>query len=605
MPVPIEPLIEDGQFDDAPEDLPIEQAPDPRTGFNHIDEPEAVLDWSDELSEEDEDDLEEDDADFDRAEDEDWEITERDFTKQYNRLKQHLAVHSGNAQGVASAIKSTTAVAALPAVNRPRTVAPTAAQKGQAMDQLAALAKYSSRLAKIDMPYQMGVGVNRKGPSSYANMKDKSDRATNEQVLDPRTRIILFKMIGRGLVQEVNGCVSTGKEANVYHASTPEAKHLALKIYKTSILVFKDRDRYVTGEFRFRRGYSRRNPRKMVRLWAEKEMRNLKRLVTAGIPCPEPIEVRENVLVMTFLGDQEGWASPRLKDADIDKSVYPSLYEELILNVRKLFHQCKLVHADLSEYNILYHNGHLYIIDVSQSVEQDHPSAFDFLRSDLKNVEDFFSKMGVQCLGLRRCFEFVTREKLGAAASEEGDEAALQRWLQEAPVEEPPTVDDGTADADPRSAAETSAAHEDEVFRKSYIPRTLNELYNPERDVDAVLRGEGNKLIYADTIGLVRPSSPDDPQSVKTVHFDDTPEAGEPSDSDEHDEGDDVDENDDEEESAADGEFVDRPSRGHRHEDREAKKERKKAVKVEQREKRKTKMPKAEKKKKLKATSRG
>jgi RIO kinase 1 len=45
----------------------------------------------------------------------------------------------------------------------------------------------------------------------------------------------------------------------------------------------------------------------MVRLWAEKEMRNLKRLVAAGIPCPEPIEVRENVLVMRFLGDQDGW----------------------------------------------------------------------------------------------------------------------------------------------------------------------------------------------------------------------------------------------------------------------------------------------------------
>ena len=58
----------------------------------------------------------------------------------------------------------------------------------------------------------MGVGVNRKGPSSYANAKDKSDRATSEQVLDPRTRVILFKMIGRGLIQEVNGCISTGKE---------------------------------------------------------------------------------------------------------------------------------------------------------------------------------------------------------------------------------------------------------------------------------------------------------------------------------------------------------------------------------------------------------
>ncbi len=54
--------------------------------------------------------------------------------------------------------------------------------------------------------------MNRKGPSSYANMKDKSDRATNEQVLDPRTRIILYKMIGRELLYEINGCVSTGKE---------------------------------------------------------------------------------------------------------------------------------------------------------------------------------------------------------------------------------------------------------------------------------------------------------------------------------------------------------------------------------------------------------
>ena len=80
----------------------------------------------------------------------------------------------------------------------------------------------------------------------------------------------------------------------------------ALKIYKTPILMFKDRDCYVTGEHRFRRGYSK-NPRKMVKLWAEKEMRNLRRLNTAGIHSPEPIEVRENVLVMSFIGNSEGW----------------------------------------------------------------------------------------------------------------------------------------------------------------------------------------------------------------------------------------------------------------------------------------------------------
>jgi len=139
--------------------------------------------------------------------------------------------------------------------------------------------------------------------------------------------MILVKMLNTGVVGEVHGCVSTGKEANVYFAttstavkpstatgsaaavlgagSTPVSSHpvdgaappssttaapapagaadasssaaglnsvtvnnapsdavpsdsttapststgVAIKIYKTSILVFKDRDRYVSGMF--------------------------------------------------------------------------------------------------------------------------------------------------------------------------------------------------------------------------------------------------------------------------------------------------------------------------------------------------------------------
>jgi RIO1 family len=76
-----------------------------------------------------------------------------------------------------------------------------------------------------------------------ADTRDKSDRATVEQALDPRTRMVLFKMLNSGLFQEINGCISTGKEANVYHAATSEGRDLAIKVYKTSILVFKDRDR--------------------------------------------------------------------------------------------------------------------------------------------------------------------------------------------------------------------------------------------------------------------------------------------------------------------------------------------------------------------------
>lgn len=53
----------------------------------------------------------------------------------------------------------------------------------------------------------------------------------------------LFKMLKNGLLSEINGCISTGKEANVYHATSPTGPDLAIKVYKTSILVFKDRDR--------------------------------------------------------------------------------------------------------------------------------------------------------------------------------------------------------------------------------------------------------------------------------------------------------------------------------------------------------------------------
>ena len=66
----------------------------------------------------------------------------------------------------------------------------------------------------------------RKGGSERHNVtKDKADRATVEQVLDPRTRLVLFKMMGRGLLEVVEGCVSTGKE--VRDLARPSRSHTA------------------------------------------------------------------------------------------------------------------------------------------------------------------------------------------------------------------------------------------------------------------------------------------------------------------------------------------------------------------------------------------
>ncbi|XBI54613.1 hypothetical protein VPH35_036598 [Triticum aestivum] len=108
-------------------------------------------------------------------------------------------------------------------------------------------------------------------------------RVTPLEAIDPRTRMVLFKMLNRGDFNNINGCISTGKEANVYHATKIDGQELAIKVYKTSVPVFKDRDRYVQGDYRFRYGYCKHNPRKMVKTWAEKEMRNLKRVRAAKI----------------------------------------------------------------------------------------------------------------------------------------------------------------------------------------------------------------------------------------------------------------------------------------------------------------------------------
>ena len=82
--------------------------------------------------------------------------------------------------------------------------------------------------------------------------------------------------------------------------------------------------RYVVGDTRFTR-YSKSNPRKMVKLWAEKEMRNLVRLRAAGIAAPAPTQLRMHVLAMEFLG-ADGVAAPRLKDAGLPLARLRSAY---------------------------------------------------------------------------------------------------------------------------------------------------------------------------------------------------------------------------------------------------------------------------------------
>lgn len=312
-------------------------------------------------------------------------------------------------------------------------------------------------------------------------IKDKSDRATVDQVLDPRTIRILSKLINQGHISEIHGCVSTGKEANVYQATTELGEHRVIKVYKTSILIFKDRDKYVQGEFRFRRGYCRSNPRKLVQTWAEKEMRNLSRIHQAGIPCPKPHFLKGHILIMDMIG-RDGLPAPLLKNAIIkDKTRYCSIYYKLVVYMRRLFQECKLVHADLSEFNIILLDDEIYIIDVSQSVEQDHVMALEFLRRDCSNVNDYFKKNEVATLSTRELFDFVTDPSINDANMDE----YLSRLNEIA-------------------SKRSGAPEEDDFFMNAYIPQRLDDVIDFERDVQLVRQGQGDDqtILYQTLTGM-------------------------------------------------------------------------------------------------------
>ncbi|KAH8418723.1 hypothetical protein KR222_004801, partial [Zaprionus bogoriensis] len=356
------------------------------------------------------------------------------------------------------------------------------------------LRRYSARInvEKYDPNANMSaqaanrlVSFDRRQETERVRVRDKHDRATAEQVMDPRTRMILFKLLNRGLIQEINGCISTGKEANVYHAvSKNGAEEFAIKIYKTSILVFKDRDKYVSGEFRFRHGYCKHNPRKMVRTWAEKEMRNYLRMRNAGVPVPEPILLRSHVLVMRFCG-KDGWPAPKLKDVEITTSKARELYRDCVVIMWRIYNQCKLVHADLSEFNILFQDGQLVIIDVSQAVEHDHPHAFDFLRKDCTNISEFFRKKSVATMTVKELFDFITDQTI----TEQNMEECLEN------------ISERIKDRDFDAITEQEKIDE-AVWQNTYIPKRLDEVPHFERDVAKAKHGVQQDLIYAKITGL-------------------------------------------------------------------------------------------------------
>ncbi|NLI74154.1 MAG: serine protein kinase RIO [Euryarchaeota archaeon] len=229
------------------------------------------------------------------------------------------------------------------------------------------------------------------------------ERQTMSEVFDKGTILSIYKLMKDGIIDTLEHPISTGKEGNVFAARDPQGKMIALKIYRVSNATFNRISRYIEGDKRFR-GLSG-SRRKIIMAWASKEFRNLQRMYDAGINVPKPLRFHRNMVVMEYIGTEDS-AAPLIKDVVLEDP--DRIYEDLLRQMKLMYKEAGLVHADLSEYNILYSQQNAVIIDVGQAVLIEHLNTKDFLYRDIDNINRFFRSRGVEVKNRDDIFKNIT-----------------------------------------------------------------------------------------------------------------------------------------------------------------------------------------------------
>lgn len=222
-----------------------------------------------------------------------------------------------------------------------------------------------------------------------ARVKDSDVLNTYQEVFDHACLMLLQELINDGVFATLDYPVSTGKEANVFHATDSKGKGKAVKIYRIATATFKNIARYIEGDPRFKR--VKRATKPTIFAWAQKEYLNLARMKDAGVRVPAPDRVAGNVLVMEYIGD-ETQPAPVLRTTSVEDPA--AIVEDIVDSLRRI-RRANLVHADFSEYNLLVWDGRIVVIDVGQAVPLEHPRAEEWFVRDIENMARYFRKLGV------------------------------------------------------------------------------------------------------------------------------------------------------------------------------------------------------------------
>jgi RIO kinase 1 len=232
--------------------------------------------------------------------------------------------------------------------------------------------------------------------------KMSEDYDVFDNVFDVSTLMTINELRSDGIIQHIRGSLAAGKESKVYLAVAPDASLRIVKIYLIVSAEFKKRMQYIAGDPRF--SDLKRGSRSLIMTWARKEFKNMRTARAVGVRVPLPIAVKKNVLVMEFVGDSEGNPTPALINTeDITLNDYQQVIEQMMI----LYQKAKLVHADLSEYNIFKTDLGIMLFDFGSSIDILHPNSKQFLLRDVMNINRFFEKRGIEVLNTAQVVEKI------------------------------------------------------------------------------------------------------------------------------------------------------------------------------------------------------
>jgi RIO kinase 1 len=213
----------------------------------------------------------------------------------------------------------------------------------------------------------------------------RQDWKVYNNVFDTFTKDTLLKLQAQGHYDELISQITLGKEANVFTASKGE-QTVIIKIYRWMNCNFNTMFSYLADDERYIN--IKNQKRKVVLAWVQREYNNLN-IAREYIPVPIPHTVRNNVIVMDFIGEGTTPA-PMLKDKPPKDP--KAFYKECVDQLHKL-KEGGLVHGDISAFNILNHNDRPVFIDFSQATTTRSPRAQELYERDLLQLKNWYEKV--------------------------------------------------------------------------------------------------------------------------------------------------------------------------------------------------------------------